>query len=202
MDESLQASAFIQMRQDFSPLFNKDTICNFNFELSHRFEWWLKVKKTNTKWMVICLGIFLLIGIIVCLLQLWYNKQYPSQANSFSFVFAGVLTLFIGFFLVFIYKVFLWWWFNKVGHDYYDIFSLGMKEGYLCDDWAKYPPVIRITYYLNDAVSRPDGVDVGAQYRYLSPVFALSALLTQIKDYQAKYCKVPTQDNNQNNACL
>ena len=190
MDQSAWGSATNEMKQDLSPLFNKDTICNFDFELKHRFEWWMKIRKLNRKWILISFGIFCLVGIIISFIQFGY-------ANSNTFVCAGMITMSVGWLLAFCYWVILRNWFNKNGHDYYDIFAFAKKEGYLCDDLSQYPPVISITYYLNEAVTRPTKGGSWAIYQYFSPVFALSSLLTQIKDYQAKYCHVPNHDISQ-----
>ena len=170
MDQSVWGSATSQMKQDLSPLFNKDTICNFDFELKHRFEWWIKIRKLNLKWIWIIIAISCLVGIVISLIQIGYPDSNWAIFRN---------------------------WFNKNGDDYYDIFALGRKEGYLCDDLSQYPPIISITYYLNEAVTRPTKGGSWALYQYFPPVFALSVLLTQIKDYQAKYCHVPNHDINQ-----
>ena len=100
MDQSAWGLATNEMKQDLSPLFNKDTICNFDFELKHRFEWWIKIKKLNRKWMLIFLGVFCLVGIIISLIQF----GYPA---SNTFVCAGMITMSVGWLLGFCYWIFL-----------------------------------------------------------------------------------------------
>ena len=153
--EQVERSIPEQLHQDFSPFFNKDKICNFQFELKHRFEWFSKVKKIKWKCIRIFSGICLLIGIIVCLLQLWYNKAYPVDKGIYPFVWGGVIIWILGWLIDSCILIFVWCWFSKIGHDYYDIFAQGRSDGYLCDDLSKYPVCIRITYYLNEAVTRP-----------------------------------------------
>ena len=215
MKPTLWKLAKEQMLQDHSNLFNKDTICNFHFELKHHLKWWLKIRKWNLIGIWTSFSIFFVIGLIVCLLQIWYNKEHPTT-NEFvnpNYNDVGIVTgrfIAVGIAIWCGYGVILccYWcyiavWFTKTSRTLFNIFSQGVREGYLCSDETKYPDVIRMAFYYNDGTMRWRMNNPNSRFQYVMPLFGLVALLSSIKDYQAKYCKVPTQNNNnQNNASL
>ena len=206
MKPTLWKLAVSQMTQDHTYLFNKDTICNFHFELKHDLKWWLKVRKWNWIGIWTSFSIFFIVGLIVCLLQIWYNKEHP-YTNEFvnpnyegtfvtgRFICAGIVIWLFYMLFAIIYGVYIMHWFNKTNKMLFPFFSNAVREGYLCSDESKYPDVIRMAFYYNDGTLRWRMNNPTSRFQYVMPLYGLVAILSSIKDYQAKYCNVPQLDN-------
>ena len=203
---TLSKLAVLQLTQDLTYLLNKDKICNLHFTLKHNLQWWLKLRKWNLIWIYSSFAIFFIIGLIICLLQLWYNKEHP-YTNQFAnpnddhgiitgrFVCAGLCIWGFYFIILICYTGLISFKFPKITKNYFDIFATAVKEGYLCNDETKYPDVIRMAFYYNDGTMRWRMNNPDSRFKYVMPLWGLVAILSCVKDYQAKYCNVPQLDN-------
>ena len=195
---SMWSIAKQQMDQDLSYLFNKDKICEFQFSLQHDYKWWIKWRKNLLTGIFTSFVLIMIIGLIICLLQIWWDESHPVTINTtYNFVLAGMIFWCA---CTFIYVVIFLWQANymrKAWNALLPYFAKGVREGYLCPDETQYPEVIRMAFYGNDTMSwrmhNPQ-----SRFQYSMPIFGTIALFSQIKDYQAKYC--PVNHNNQSNA--
>lgn len=178
------------MDADLSYLFNKEKICNFSFELKHDYKWWLRFRKNILISVFVSYTFIFIIGLIICLLQIWWDQSHPVTINTVCwFVFGGIMVWF-GYAIILIF-VFIWqaFIFHKTLETLYPCFKQAVKAGYLCANPMQYPEIIRMAFYTeNPMVWRLNYPN--SRFLIVMPVFGIVAILTQVKQYQAKYCAV------------
>ena len=186
-----------QMEQDLSYLFNKETICNFQFPLKHDYKWWVKFRKNMLIGVFVSFVLCMIIGLIICLLQIWWDKSHPITIYStYGFVWGGIIFWCC---CAFIYAIIFFLQTNymtKQIMQLFPYFKQGVLQGYLSNDENKYPQVIQSIFYANNSMGPM--VRGSSGFRNAMSLYGLVAIMSQVKEYQSKYCSV--NHNNGNNA--
>ena len=187
-----------QMEQDLSYLFNKETICNFHFVLKHDYWWWIKFRKNTMIGVIVSFVFCMIIGLIICLLQIWWDQSHPVTISTvYGFVAGGLIFWCCYAFILCIAFVAQAYYIHKALLEIFPYFKQAVKQGYLCSDETKYPEVVQMAFYADDPIKwrmyHPQ-----SRFKYVMPLFGLVAILSQVKEYQSKYC--PVNQDSKNNA--
>lgn len=186
-----------QMDSDLSYLFNKETICNFSFELEHDYKWWLNLRKKTLISVFASFCIILIIGLIICLLQIWWNQSHPVTIYTvYWFVFGGIM-VWCAYGLLMCFMI-VWEasFFHKTLLTLFPLFKQAVNQGYLSADVQQYPDVVKMAFYTeNPATWRMN--NPSSRFTIVMPVFGIVAILSQVKQYQAKYCNL-NQNTDEN----
>ena len=186
------------MDSDLSYLFNKEKICHFSFELKHDYKWWLNFRKKILISIFTSFAFIFILGLIICLLQIWWDKSHPVTIYTcYWFVFGGIMTwcgYAILLVIVFVWQAFV---FHKALSILFPIFKYAVKEGYLSADSNQYPDVIKMAFYTENPMAWRMN-NPNSRFLIVMPVFGIAAILTQVKKYQVKYCSINTLDNQDN----
>ena len=181
------------MNKDYSYLFNKDKICSFQFELKHDVKWWIKYRKIG----LICawtgMSLFLFLGILMWLLQIYGNKV------GIWFTPCGFVMWLLAFIWIIDSYIIQAYTIRRYTNSLILLFNQGINEGYLCSDLSKYPYFMQIaTNGVTFNTWKLCASWADKEPKCNMPIWGLVALFNCIKEYQAKYCPVVQNNDNLN----
>ena len=95
----------------------------------------------------------MIIGLIICLLQIWWDQSHPVTINTlYDFVAGGLIFWCCYAFILCIVFVAQAYYMHQALLEVFPYFRQAVKQRYLCSDETKYPEVVQMAFYADNPI--------------------------------------------------